>query len=219
MKKYNRTYHLPWSLGTTSDDRFVESINTILNKRIIITEKLDGENCGMTNNGVYARSHLDFTTSPWSKEVRNLHQNKIKNQLEDGLYLFGENMEGIHSIEYQNLTTYFYLFGVRDINLNFLSWDKVLEYAYLLDLETVPVLFDGIISTQDELKNIVDNCLSNGSKLGNEIEGIVVRTFNQFHSDEFHLNVMKWVRKNHVKTDEHWTKNWKKANLNYYYEN
>lgn len=26
---------------------------------------------------------------------------------------------------------------------------------------------------------------------------------------------MKWVRKGHVQTDEHWTRNWKKAKINY----
>jgi hypothetical protein len=31
---------------------------------IVITEKLDGENNAMTNKGVYARSHTDFTIYP-----------------------------------------------------------------------------------------------------------------------------------------------------------
>lgn len=64
MSKYPRTYHLPWSEGATNDDRISHSIDSFLNTDIIITEKLDGENCGMTNNGVYARSHTVFTTSP-----------------------------------------------------------------------------------------------------------------------------------------------------------
>lgn len=40
-KKYPRTYHLPWSKGTTSDDKITKSISSILNKRIIILEKID----------------------------------------------------------------------------------------------------------------------------------------------------------------------------------
>ena len=35
------------------------------------------------------------------------------------------------------------------------------------------------------------------------------------HNDDFKDNVQKWVRKNHVQTDIHWTKNWKQANINY----
>lgn len=34
-----------------------------------------------------------------------------------------------------------------------------------------------------------------------------------FHNDDFAENVMKWVRKDHVQTDEHWTRNWKKAKI------
>lgn len=65
--------HLPFSPGTTSDDRISKSVDSLLHKDLIITEKLDGENCGMKIAGVYARSHSTFTTSPWSVMVRTLH--------------------------------------------------------------------------------------------------------------------------------------------------
>ena len=44
MSKYNRTYHLPWSPGSTNDDRISDSVNSLLGKEIVITEKLDGSN-------------------------------------------------------------------------------------------------------------------------------------------------------------------------------
>jgi hypothetical protein len=44
------------------------------------------------------------------QEVRQLHKVKVEGQLGRGLFLFGENMEGIHSIEYNNLDSYFYIF-------------------------------------------------------------------------------------------------------------
>lgn len=42
--KYPRTPHLPWSPGATKDD--VRCINTEIftGKRVVITEKMDGEN-------------------------------------------------------------------------------------------------------------------------------------------------------------------------------
>lgn len=123
MSKYNRTYHLPWSPGTTSDDRISKSVDSLIGIDIVITEKLDGENCGMTKDGVYARSHAAFTVSPWCREVRNIH-NRIKSSIDEDVFLFGENMEGIHSIEYSNLTSYFYIFGVRDGNI-WIDWDGV----------------------------------------------------------------------------------------------
>ena len=211
MSKYNRTYHLPFSPGTTSDDRISKTVDSILGIEVVISEKLDGENCGMTKDGVYARSHATFTTSPWSKEVRQLHS-ILKHDLSDDVFLFGENIEGIHSIEYTDLTSYFYLFGVRD-NYNWVSWDEVEEYSYILDVPTAPVLFRGVINTYYELKTIVEELVSQPSSLGGKREGIVIRNAGSFHNDDFSENVMKWVRKGHVQTDEHWTRNWVKASI------
>lgn len=214
MSKYARTYHLPWSPGATSDDKISNDISSLIGTEIVITEKLDGENCGMTNDGVYARSHATFTTSAWSREVRQLHDIKVRGQLEDDVFLFGENMEGIHSIEYTNLKSYFYLFGVRDGNI-WIPWSGVEEYSYLLDLPLVPVLFKGKVESEEELRKLVDELVSQQSELGGEREGIVVRTAGMFHNDDFSDNVAKWVRKDHVQTDEHWTKNWIKSKINY----
>ena len=212
MSKYNRTYHLPWSPGTTSDDRISDDVDTLLGTEIVITEKLDGENTGMTDDGVYARSHATFTTSAWSREVRQLHKMKVENMLGEGVFLFGENMEGIHSIEYTNLESYFYIFGVRD-NEIWIPWEQVEEYSYLLDIPTVPVLFKGVVNSAKELQQIVEDLVSKPSKLGGKREGIVVRTAGMFHNDDFADNVMKWVRKDHVTTTNHWTHNWKKADI------
>ena len=40
-----------------------------------------------------------------------------------------------------------------------------------------------------------------------------VRNANMFHNDDFAKNVLKWVRKGHVQTDSHWTRNWRKASV------
>lgn len=213
MSKYNRTYHLPWSPGSTSDDKISQDVSSLIGIDIVITEKLDGSNSSITNKGVYARSHVDFSKNPWDKEIWNIWQ-RIKNDLSDGVFLFGENMEGIHSIEYTNLTSYFYIFGVRDNNI-WIPWESVEEYAFLLDLPTAPILFKGIVNSEKELKDLTESLVKNPSKLGGTIEGIVVRNADMFHNDDFAENVMKWVRPNHVQTDVHWTRNWKKAQIKY----
>lgn len=212
MSKYPRTYHLYFSPGTTSDDRIVDSVETLLNKELVITEKLDGSNTAMTDQGVFGRSHAVFTKNPWDREVRQLHKMKVENMLGEGVFLFGENMEGIHSIEYSNLESYFYIFGVRD-NEIWIPWEQVEEYSYLLDIPTVPVLFKGVVNSAKELQQIVEDLVSKPSELGGKREGIVVRTAGMFHNDDFTDNVMKWVRKGHVSTDVHWTRNWKKAEI------
>jgi hypothetical protein len=212
MSKYNRTYHFPFSPGATNDDRIASSLQALIGTQIIITEKLDGENCGMEKGGVYARSHAAYTTSGWSREVRNLH-NLIGRDLPENLMLFGENMEGIHSIEYSRLESYFYLFGAREDGNRWLSWTEIEEIAYLLDIPTVPVLFKGRVESEKELKDLVEMLVSRESQLGSITEGCVARVAGSFYDDDFSSKVLKWVRKGHVTTSSHWTRNWKKASL------
>jgi hypothetical protein len=50
-------------------------------------------------------------------------------------------------------------------------------------------------------------------------EAIVTRNTESYSVDTFTQNVFKYVRKGHVKTDEHWTKNWKRASLIWEKEN
>lgn len=212
-KKYGRSFHLPFSPGTTSDDRIAKSVETLLNVDIVISEKLDGENCGLTRDGVYARSHATFTTSGWSKEVRQMHS-YLKNDIAEEMTVFGENMEGVHSIEYENLRSYFYLFGIRE-GERWYSWQETEEYAYLLGVPTVPVLFKGSFRTAEELEQTVSDLVSQPSALGGKREGIVIRLAGSFTVEEFPVSLMKWVRKGHIQSDQHWTRTWRKAILKY----
>jgi hypothetical protein len=101
---------------------------------------------------------------------------------------------------------------MRDNNI-WVPWEKVEEYSYLLDIPTVPVLFKGIVNSEKELKQLVEKLSKEPSELGGQREGVVARVAGMFHNDDFPTHVLKWVRKGHVQTDEHWTRNWKKAKL------
>jgi hypothetical protein len=101
---------------------------------------------------------------------------------------------------------------MRDNNI-WVPWEKVEEYSYLFDIPTVPVLFKGVVNSEKELKALVEKLAKEPSELGGQREGIVARVAGMFHNDDFSTNVLKWVRKDHVTTDEHWTRNWKKAKL------
>lgn len=61
-KKYGRTYHYPFSPGTTSDNRinhtYWEDIQQI--ETLIHTEKLDGENNCLSRYGVFARNVFKY---------------------------------------------------------------------------------------------------------------------------------------------------------------
>lgn len=221
-KKYSRTLHYPFSPGTTSDDRinnnYWQDLKEI--KQIVHTEKLDGENNCLSKYGVFARSHATPTESAWTKKLRE-HWSLIQRQLGD-LEIFGENLYAIHSIEYQRLSNHYYVFGIRE-NQHWLSWEEVKFYAALLDFPTVPEL--EIIDLPVEQKAFEENIykiVSEPSIFGSvDIlenkpcikEGIVSRNTASFHIDDFSKNIFKYVRKGHVKTDEHWTKDWRKAPL------
>jgi ATP-dependent RNA circularization protein (DNA/RNA ligase family) len=212
MSKYPRTYHFPFSAGVTNDDRVADTMSNLIGQDIVITEKLDGSNASLVRDGVYGRSHVDFSKNPWDREMWMIHD-RIKFDIPDGVFLFGENLEGIHSIEYINLTSYFYIFGIRDNNI-WIPWGKVEEYAYLFDIPTVPVLFKGIVNSEKELKELVEKLSKEPSELGGQREGVVARVAGMFYNDDFDKNVIKWVRKGHIQTDAHWTRNWKKAKIN-----
>lgn len=222
-EKYGRTYHYPFSPGTTSDDRinhqYWEDIQRIEN--LVHTEKLDGENNCLSRYGVFARSHAAPTTSPWSRELRERWA-MIKNDLGD-IEIFGENLYAIHSIEYRRLETHFYVFAVRQQD-KWLSWEEVKFYAALFDLPTVPELKTE--TTKELTPAIIQQeivCLAQepsifGSKdaqtgITCTCEGIVTRNVGEYPVSEFANHVFKYVRKGHVKTDEHWTRNWKRARL------
>jgi tRNA splicing ligase len=220
--KYPRTYHLPFSKGLTNDDKMVDDDweKYIINQPIVITEKLDGSNSCITKYGVYARSHSSFTENKWDT---NLIENgglydKIKNDLSDNMYIYGENMYAIHSIEYNKLPSYFFMFAYRNENI-FETWDNTQVMSIYLDIPLVPVLFEGTVKSVKELENMINAMIKNGSLYGNTIEGVVVRNKNKFYYNDFNKYVVKYVREHHVQTDEHWKRNWKRAKLIYEYNN
>lgn len=223
-QKYGRTYHYPFSLGTTSDDRIQHNYWDFIPKmkQIIHTEKLDGENNCLNRYGVFARSHAAPTTSAWTSHLRQ-KWDYIKNDLGD-IELFGENIYAIHSIEYKNIEHYYYIFAVRCLD-KWLSWEEVCFYAAAFDFPTVPVLqiITNFEKENDYKNNILalvqQNSVFDSFDIHTEkpcsMEGIVSRNIADYDVDNLSENVFKYVRKGHVKTDEHWTKNWKKANLIY----
>jgi len=211
--KYPRSYHFSYSPGAKNDDRINNDVSTLLGPDIIITEKMDGSNTAHSNVAVFGRSHVEPTKNSWDVKMWELHS-RIKSDIEDEMFIFGENMYGVHSIEYSELTSYFYMFGIRYKN-TWLSWDDVEEYSYLLDIPTVPVLFKGMTSMASILEKLVIDLASQPSALGGLREGVVVRLRSSFQDEDFSNSLLKYVRKDHVNTDVHWSKNYKKAVLKF----
>lgn len=221
-QKYGRTYHFPFSPGTTSDDRinhdYWSDIQNI--EELVITEKLDGENTCINQFGVFARSHAAPTRHPWAGYLKQRWE-LIKNDL-GNIEIFGENLYAIHSIVYPKIEEHFYVFAIREKN-KWLSWEEVKFYASLLDFALVPEI-KTINKPIDEylFKNEILDIIKNESFYGSldsisnvncTMEGVVVRNTNAYLVEYFKQNVFKYVRKGHVNTDQHWSRNWKRAKL------
>ena len=191
--KYPRTPHLPWSPGATPDDIKASDVSHFVGREIVVTEKMDGECTTIYADGyVHARSTV-YTPHPSRTWIKS-HAAYVYNLIPCGLRVIGENVYARHSIGYSDLESYFFLFSVAEGTYSY-EWDAVEEISESFLAPTVPVLYRGVWD-EDVVRSF---CLDNGSR-----EGIVVRTAGSFDFADMNLNVAKWVRPNHVTTDEHW---------------
>ena len=228
--KYGRTYHYDFSPGTTSDDRINHNWRNDVQKfkTIIHTEKLDGENTCLSELGVFARSHAAPTLHPWADHLK-IKQRIISNDLkENNIEIFGENLYAIHSIIYPKLEHHFYVFAIRVLD-KWLSWDEVKWYAEFFDFPVVPELSIQNTNDTELIKKTVMGISSLPSifeSIQNKTsppkictrEGIVSRNIEEYNVESFAQNVFKFVRKNHVQTDEHWSKTITRAMLKHEWE-
>jgi len=193
--KYPRTFHLPWSPGKTDDDRVLSDTSCFEGRRVVITEKMDGENTTMYSDYIHARS-LDGSAHPSRGWVKNLHA-QISHTISPGWRICGENLFAQHTLRYADLPSFFMVFSIWDENNICLSWDETLLYAGVLDLITVPVIFDGVWD-EDYARKLADT-MDLAVK-----EGYVVRLADAFPYGAFRRSAAKFVRAAHVGTSHNW---------------
>lgn len=97
----------------------------------------------------------------------------------------GENLYAVHSIKYKNLPSYFMLFSIW-IDNKCLNWDETVEYAKILGLDIVPVIYDGIYDRE--------KIITEFTKYEKVNEGYVIRIANEFNYIDFRRSVAKFVR-------------------------
>ena len=192
--KYPRTFHLPWSLGITSDDKVLNDTSIFDGSEIVITEKMDGENQNLYPNYFHARS-IDGRGHPSRDWVKNFH-GKIKSDIPEGYRICGENLFAKHSIEYTNLKSYFYGFSMWKED-TCLGWDETLEWFELIGIQPVNTLYRGIYD--EKLVRNLQNTLDFSKQ-----EGYVLRKVSSFKMPQFKESVAKFVRKSHVTSANHW---------------
>jgi len=205
--KYPRSFHLPWSEGATDDDKTLRSVEHFVGKEVVVTEKLDGENTTIYADGYMHARSVDGRSHPSQAWVRALAAT-VGHDIPKGWRIVGENVYAQHSLSYDGLSSYFYVFAIYDDNNTCLSWDDTVEWAALLGLETVPVLYH---ATWDEeairwgWENRLDPAGRVDSAFGTEAEGYVVRVASAFAYEAFSVSLAKFVRANHVDPNaSHW---------------
>jgi len=226
VKKYPSTPHLPWSPNVNADDTLLRSSEDFFGKRVIITEKLDGGNCCLAPGGkVFARTH-NKEASHWSfgpvKELYRCLRAEYPEIFEEGRYknaeFYGENMTATHSIAYDRLQSCFYLFAVRN-DSEWLPWDEVVSLARKLQLRTVPLVFDGVLKNDDQLRALLETEATLPSRVAEDIigEGFVIRIAASFSDNPniFEQNIAKYVRANHIQTSASWRRTCAKAHIKY----
>lgn len=197
--KYERTFHLPWSPGAddSGSDKTLKDTSQFHGKRVIMSIKKDGENTnGYSDGHIHARS-IDSKGGEDRAWVKKFLSEHVCYNLPEGWRVCGENLFAKHSIRYDDLRSYFMGFSIWNERNECLSWDETLEWFELLGITPVEVLYDGI---WDEAKI---------RKLGDELnyereEGYVIRVADAFPYGQFRHSLAKYVRKDHVTTEDHW---------------
>jgi len=193
--KYPRTPHCSWSPGATSDDIQAGSMSHFEGQNVVVTEKRDGESTTLYRDGLHARS-LDSRHHPSRDWVKRL-QGDIGHLIPKGYRVCGENIYARHSLGYNDLTSYFEVFSIWNDTNHRLLWEDTKEWCALLGLTPVPTIYEGVYD-EKALRQITTSLDTNVK------EGIVICIDKAFHYDDFGVHMAKWVRPNHVTTEEHW---------------
>ena len=210
--KYPRTPNWPYSPAIGRDDTVHPDPERFVGRPVVVTEKLDGSNVLIHGGKVYGRSVAAEAANKWMAMVKKHHAWKVT---EPDVYLYGEDIYGVHSIEYgavREIAT-FHAFALRDSKGDFRSMAALEQFAAERSIPVVPVLHREIFASVRQIAQFIREEHVKPSVLGGEREGMVIRASDAFPSSEFSNNVCKSVRQDHVQTDQHWTRSWRPCAL------
>lgn len=196
--KYPRTYHFTFSPNVKNDDRMHSSDDLFDGREVVATVKMDGEGTTMMSDRVHARS-LNSGPHPSRNWMHALH-GKVAHDIPFHWRICGENLYAEHSIRYEHLEDYFMMFSIWDETNTCMAWDVSVEYAKVLGLAVVPVFWRGVWN-----KDLVEAAFEEYQATSQDpVEGYVIRRAGSFRYENFAMSTAKWVRKNHVQTDQFW---------------
>ena len=152
--KYPRTFHAPWSYCVLSDDKVIPTTEVFEGKRVIVTEKMDGENTTLYRNYFHARS-IDSKNHESRNLAKALHAT-FAHKIPEGWRICCENLYMVHSIKYNDLKSVLYGLSAWNEKNECLDWEDTVTWFQLLGLPQPKVLYDGLYN-EHLIKDLYDN--------------------------------------------------------------
>lgn len=168
MKRYPRTQHLADSRLQPGDhDLEARPFSTLLGKHVIVEEKVDGANCGISfdegleprlqSRGHYLvggpRERQWGLLKRWVQERRDA----LLNILEDRYVLYAEWVYAKHTVFYDLLPSYLLEFDVLDRSTgHFLSTARRRQLLAGSGVVSVKVLYDGDVGPGEGIRTLAD---------------------------------------------------------------
>jgi hypothetical protein len=165
--KYPRTPHIEGSCKQQGDEDIDDvPFRMIANQEVIIEEKVDGANAGISFNEsgkMLLQSRGHYLTGGYRERQFNLfkqwaYSNSLAFQQVLGKYyiLYGEWLYAKHTIFYNNLPHYFLAFDVFDKDKEvFFDTEKRQNFLKDLHVVSVPILYRGKIKSAQNLVSLI----------------------------------------------------------------
>ena len=174
ITKYPRTAHLKGSKMQRGDgDLNKIDFSLIVGKNIVIEEKVDGANTGISFSasgelllqsrghyliGGYSERHYDLFKK-WAYNTVN----ELFEVLGDRYIMYGEWLYAKHKIYYDSLPNYFLEFDIYDKKEGvFLSTERRKELLKNSPVVSVPVLGEGVYKNKEEILKLLGKSLFAG---------------------------------------------------------
>jgi len=190
---------IPYLDNSPSQGRLGIFLSAFIGEHITVTEKMDGEITSLYKSG-YFHSRSLTRTPHWSRTRFSAKALEYALILKDGESLVFENMQGTHTVEYNDLESYHYLlYFIRGRVVR--SVKETTKTAEANGLTMPTVLFSGVLKSHRDLVG-----------LAGYREGYVIRLSRSFPYDQLSRFSGKCVVGGFVQSDEHWFAGRKKEN-------
>lgn len=183
--KFPHTPHLAWlSANSVREDRVLTNseVAAFLRDEVIIEEKIDGANIGISVSPDYTLSIQNrgaFLERPSPLQFRPLwgwlgtRSDQLISELGQDLILFGEWCYAVHSIRYDRLPDWFIAFDIYDRSAcAYFAADRRNEILKKLDLHPIPRIAKGHFCLAQITKLLEDSSSAFGSS---KVEGLYLR--------------------------------------------